>query len=180
MKKYSSILALICVFVFTSCAISIGNKRPPSLTLTSSEQTEKGAGFFLPQPGEKFIVGSDETTAIWKKYIDAHNNRDLETLLSMESDSILIVDPAGNRISGKAQHEGALSAWFGAEDPKWNMYWAMPYKGVSGGDDWIIAGHEVTTTVDGKIVKQNHMIDAKINNRKVELFYVYSMDIPTE
>ena len=119
-------------------------------------------------------------TAAWSGWLVSPKISARAICPSIESDSILIVDPAGNRISGKAQHEGALSAWFGAEDPKWNMYWAMPYKGVSGGDDWIIAGHEVTTTVDGKIVKQNHMIDAKINNRKVELFYVYSMDIPTE
>ena len=70
--------------------------------------------------------------------------------------------------------------WFEAEDPKWNMYWAMPYKGVPGGAEWIIAGHSVTTTVDGKTVKQNHMIDAKINDGKVELFYVYAQDNPEE
>tara|TARA_B110000003_G_scaffold146344_1_gene147308 strand:- start:504 stop:812 length:309 start_codon:yes stop_codon:yes gene_type:complete len=98
----------------------------------------------------------------------------------MESDSLLIVDPAGNRISGKSAHKQALSAWFEAEEPKWNIYWAMPYKGVSGGEEWIIAGHTVTTKVDGEIVEQNHMIDAKISEGKVELFYVYAQDIPVK
>lgn len=178
MKKLYSIFALICVFSLSSCAISIGNSKSKETPPTPTN-TQQGAGFFLPEPGEKFVVGTDKSTKLWKTYIDAHNNRDLESLLLMESDSILIVGPKGDRISGKAQHKQALSAWFAAEDPKWNMYWAMPYKGVSGGDEWIIAGHEVTTTVQGKEVKQNHMIDAKISkDGKVELFYVYSMDIP--
>jgi len=178
MKKLYSIFALICVFSLSSCAISIGNSKSKE-TPPTPPNTQQGAGFFLPEPGEKFVVGTDKSTKLWKTYIDAHNNRDLESLLLMESDSILIVGPTGDRISGKAQHKQALSAWFAAEDPKWNMYWAMPYKGVSGGDEWIIAGHEVTTTVQGKEVKQNHMIDAKITkDGKVELFYVYSMDIP--
>ena len=64
-------------------------------------EASQGAGFFLPQPGEKFVVGSDDITDVWKKYIDAHNNRDLGSILAMESDSLLIVDPAGTRISCK-------------------------------------------------------------------------------
>ena len=51
---------------------------------------------------------------------------------------------------------------------------------VPGGAEWIIAGHTVTTRVDGKVFEQNHMIDAKINDGKVELFYVYAQDIPAK
>ena len=166
MKK----VILIFAVIITACNAPVK---------VNSEALE-GAGFFLPQPDEKFVVGSDEITDVWKKYIDAHNVRDMETILSMESDSLLIVDPAGNRISGKTAHKEALSAWFNAEDPKWNMYWAMPYKGVPGGAEWIIAGHQVTTSVNGETVKQNHMIDAKIKDGKVELFYVYAQHIPAE
>jgi len=145
-----------------------------------AQEANEGAGFFLPQPGEKFVVGSDKITDIWKEYIDAHNVRDMETILEMESDSLLIVGPDGTRISGKSAHKEALTAWFSAEDPKWNIYWAMPYKGVSGKEEWIIAGHQVTINVNGKVVKQNHMIDAKIKGGKVELFYVYAQNIPAE
>ena len=145
-----------------------------------AQEANEGAGFFLPQPGEKFVVGSDKITDIWKEYIDAHNVRDMETILEMESDSLLIVGPDGTRISGKSAHKEALTAWFSAEDPKWNIYWAMPYKGVSGKEEWIIAGHQVTINVNGKVVKQNHMIDAKIKDGKVELLYVYAQNIPAE
>jgi hypothetical protein len=166
MKKIILILAVI----ITACNVPV----------EVNNEASEGAGFFLPQPDEKFVVGSDDITNVWKKYIDAHNKRDFESILAMESDSLLIVGPIGNRISGKSAHKEALSAWFEAEEPKWNMYWAMPYKGVSGGEEWIIAGHTVTTKVDGKIVEQNHMIDAKISDGKVELFYVYAQDIPVK
>ena len=166
--KYINMKKIILIFavILTACNPAV--------------KEQVGAGFFSPQPGEKYVVGSDETTETWKKYIDAHNNRDMETIFSMESDSLLIVDPTGTRISGKVAHKNALFGWFEAEDPKWDMYWAMPYKGVSGGAEWIIAGHTVILNIDGETVKKNHMIDAKINDGKVELFYVYSQDIPAK
>ncbi|MDG1014378.1 MAG: hypothetical protein P8O09_04110 [Flavobacteriaceae bacterium] len=180
MKKTNLIAASICVFVLSSCAINIGNSsKKQQATSPSPKVVQQGAGFFLPDPSEKYVIGTDKSTNLWKKYIDAHNNRDFESLMLMESDSIQIVGPTGNRISGKDQHKEALSAWIDAEDPKWKIYWAMPYKGVSNKEEWIIAGHELTRTVDGKVVKQNHMIDAKMSkDGKVELFYVYSMDVP--
>lgn len=182
---------LVFRFVWSSCRILILTKYINmkkiilifAVILTACNPTVKeevGAGFFAPQPGEKFVVGSDEITDTWKKYIDAHNNRDMETILSMESDSLLIVDPTGTRISGKVAHKNALIGWFEAENPKWDMYWAMPYKGVPGGAEWIIAGHTVKTNSGGKIVEQNHMIDAEIKDGKIQQFYVYSQDIPAE
>ena len=182
MKKTNLIAVSICVFVLSSCAINIGNSsKKQQATLPSPKVVQQGAGFFLPDPSEKYVIGTDKSTNLWKKYIDAHNNRDFESLMLMESDSIQIVGHTGNRISGKDQHKEALSAWIDAEDPKWKIYWAMPYKGVSDKEEWIIAGHEVTRTVDGKEVKQNHMIDAKMSkDGKVELFYVYSMDVPAK
>ena len=44
-------------------------------------------------------------------------------------------------------HEQALTAWFEAEDPKWEIYWAMPYEGVSKDEStWVVAGHAVDLT----------------------------------
>ena len=75
-------------------------------------------------------------------------------------------------------HREGLSAWFKSESPQWAVYWAMPYKAVNGGEEWIIAGHEVTTTVDGKQNVELHMIDGQIEDGKIKQFYVYSKDVP--
>ena len=141
---------------------------------------QEGAGFFAYQPGEKYVVGSDDITDIWVKYIDAHNERDMETILAMETDEIAIVGPDGSRINGKEMHEQALTAWFEVEDPKWEIYWAMPYEGVNGGATWVVAGHAVTLNVEGEEVKVNSMIDGEIVDGKVNRFFVYNMAVPAE
>ena len=50
--------------------------------------------------------------------------------------------------------------------------------GVTGGEEWVIAGHSVTLKDGEAEVKKNQMIDAKIQDGKVQLFYVYQMDVP--
>ena len=55
----------------------------------------------------------------------------------------------------------------------------MPYKGVTGGADWIIAGHVVTQTIDGAEVKHRDMIDGYINeDGLVSMFFVYRSEMP--
>ena len=159
------LLILIFAVTFTAC---------------NAPAEQVGAGFFTLNEGEKYVVGSDDITDIWVKYIDAHNERDMETILAMETDEIAIVGPDGSRINGKEMHEQALTAWFEAEDPKWEIYWAMPYEGVNGGATWVVAGHAVTLNVEGQEVKVNSMIDGEIVDGKVNRFFVYNMAVPAE
>lgn len=135
---------------------------------------QEGAGFFLPIEGEKFVVASDSVTEIWQNYINAHNDRDLEAIMAMDSDSIVVEADDGRVIKGKEMHKAALADWFAAEEPIWEIYWAMPYKAVNGGEEWIVAGHRVTTKVDGKEKVQLQMIDGEIKEGKITQFYVYS------
>ena len=150
------------------------------LTACNAPVDPVGAGFFAPMEGEKFVTGSDETTDIWVEYIEAHNNQDMDKIMSMNSDSIYIQGPDGSKIFGKEEHKERLGAWFEAENPKWEIYWAMPYDGVPSGATWIIAGHAMTLTVEGKEVKRNAMIDGEIKDGKVRRFYVYNMNLPSE
>ena len=179
MKKFKlmitvAILAVISYSCNNSAVERMVDKMQPEPVVVEQE----GAGFFVPQPGEKFVVGSDETTDVWMKYIDAHNNQDMEAILAMESDSIYIAGPDGAVIKGKEAHAAFLKVWFEQANPKWNVYWAMPYKGVPGGAEWIIAGHNVKSTVDGVETTVLDMIDGKIQDGLVELFYVYQMKVP--
>jgi len=161
-------LLLILIIAFAACNPAIEKEVAEPI----------GAGFFLPEEGEKFVVASDSVTDVWMRYIEAHNNKDINAIMAMNSDSITIHGPDGAVIEGKENHEMALNAWFPAENPNWKVYWAMPYKGVTGGAEWIVAGHEVTLTQEGQKNVQLHMIDAEIENGKVRQCYVYSKDIP--
>ena len=162
MKK---LFILIFAVIFTAC---------------NAPAEQVGAGFFTYDEGEKYVVGSDDITDVWVKYIDAHNERDIETIMAMNSDSIAIVGPDGSRVNGKTMHEQRLNEWFAAEDPKWEIYWAMPYEGVNNGATWVIAGHSVTLNVEGDEVKVNSMIDGEIIDGKVSRFFVYNMAVPAE
>jgi len=179
MKKFKlmitvAILAVISYSCNNSAVERMVDKMQPDPVVLEQE----GAGFFVNEPGEKYVVGSDETTDVWMKYIDAHNNGDVEAIMAMESDSIYIMGPDGAVIKGKEAHAAFLKVWFETANPKWKVYWAMPYKGVPGGAEWIIAGHNTTSTVDGVETTVLDMIDGKIQDGLVELFYVYQMKVP--
>jgi hypothetical protein len=92
----------------------------------------------------------------------------------MSADSIFILGPDGTVIRTKEQQADLLEGWFAASNPKWDTYWAMPYKSVPGGMDWIIAGHNVSETVDGEeSFTRRQMIDAEIKDGKIFRFFVY-------
>ena len=160
MKKYLLLVAIL----FASCA--------------EQKQEPKTAGYSIRGEEESYMIGSDETTDFIRKWADAHNERDMEKILSMETDEIAIVGPDGSRVNGKEMHEQRLNEWFASEDPKWEMYWALPYAGVSDNSTWIVAGHTMTLTIDGEEVKANSMIDAEFVDGKINRFFVYNMAIP--
>lgn len=165
---YKAIL-LTVVLAIISCA------TPPQ-----EPAKVEGVGFFKPMPDEKFIAGSDAITDFWMKYIDAHNKRDIEAIKAMSADSIYILGPDGSELFTNKQQADLLEQWFAAADPKWDPYWAMPYSSVPSGADWIIAGHLVTETVDGKESKTLQMIDGEIKDDKVVRFFVYAAQAPKE
>ena len=166
MKK---VLLVTVIIAIASCASPSG-----------SEAAVEGVGFFKPMPDEKFISGSDDVMDVWMKYIDAHNNQDLEMIKSMSADSIYILGPDGSEINTKEEQAALLEGWFAAANPKWDAYWGMPYTSVPSGADWIIAGHNLTQTIDGKETSELHMIDGEIKDGKVVRFFVYSANQPVK
>ena len=169
-----AILAVISYSCNNSAVQRMVDKMQPEPVVLEQE----GAGFFVNEPDEKFVVASDDVTDVWMKYIDAHNNGDVEAIMAMESDSIYITGPEGAVIKGKEAHAAMLKVWFESANPKWKVYWAMPYIGVTGGAEWIIAGHNTTSTVDGVKTTVLDMIDANIKDGMVQKFWVYQMKVP--
>ena len=66
MKKYLLLVAIL----FAACA--------------EQKQEPKTAGYSIRGEEESYMIGSDETTDFIKKWVDAHNERDMESILSME------------------------------------------------------------------------------------------------
>ena len=49
-----------------------------TFTACNAPVEPQGAGFLHRSPGEKYVVGSDDITDAWVKFIDAHNERDMD------------------------------------------------------------------------------------------------------
>ena len=166
MKK---VLLVTVILAMASCTSPSG-----------SDAVMEGVGFFKPMPDEKFIAGSDDVLDVWMQYIDAHNKQDIETIKAMSADSIYILGPDGSEIFTKEQQATVLAEWFATANPKWDAYWAMPYKSVPSGADWVIAGHEVTFTVNGVESSELNMIDGEIVDGKIARFFVYAAQSPAK
>ena len=97
-------------------------------------EMERAPGF-LRAGGEQINASdaSPENLDIWDKYIDAHNNRDLELIASMNIDStqmgkFRILAPNGQVIRGSDTQIEFLKGWFEAENPTWRTYFSYSMK----------------------------------------------------
>ena len=139
----------------------------------------EGSGFWIGDENETFVNASDETTETYKKWLQAHNDKDIETILSLETDDVRIDLPNGMVISGAEAHAEALSNYFESADPEMNLYWAMPYKGVVNGEVWIIAGQVVTShALPPNENTVQRMIDAQFKEGKISRVIAYDKTPP--
>ena len=159
MKKYILILAILAV----------GCNAP----------VIEGHGFWAGQDGdETFIAGPSETTDVYNKFMDAHSERDMETIKSLLSEDLVIWHSDGSRVEGRDVHLEALESWFDQTNPTFNPFWGMPYVGVNNAETWMIAAHNSKTTVDGEDSYAAHMLDLQVTDGLVSMIIVYSRDLP--
>jgi hypothetical protein len=166
MKNYILIM-LLAVFTF-SCETTVECEDNPA------------AGFLATADGK--VPARDANPAnldLWDKYIEAHNNRDLETIASMNIDStdlgqFRILGPTGQIIRGTEEHSEFLKMWFDVENPKWNTYFSYSMKVDGQQGEWVISGAQVKKTVDGQEVTSYDIADVYILDGKIGAFWVYT------
>jgi ketosteroid isomerase-like protein len=159
MKKYTWLVAIL----FAACA--------------EQNQEPKTAGYFIQDEEQSYMIGSDETTDLIKKWANAHNERDMESILSMEKSDIKIDLPDGTVINGKDEHSKVLESFF-ANNVTWKPYWILPYTAVKGQKTWVIAGFALTSNVDGEENEVLHMGDIQLEDGLVSRIIVYENQRP--
>ena len=159
MKKYILLVAIL----FASCA--------------EQNQEPKTAGYFIQDEEETYMIGSDDTTDFIKKWADAHNERDMESILSMEKTDIHIELPDGTVIDGQDEHSKVLESFF-ANNVTWKPYWILPYTSVKAQKTWVIAGFSLTSNVNGEENVIFHMGDIQLEDGLVSKIYVYENQRP--
>lgn len=160
---------ILLLFFVTSILISCDNT-----TKVTVEEEGPAPGYMISN-GEK-ISARDANPAnleIWEKYIDAHNNKDLETIASMNNDSILVNAWDGRNIQGNNAHIEALQAWYDEGNPEWNIFFSYSMKVDGQKGEWVISGMEINDTVDGKEVIVQDVTDAYIVDGKMRRIIVY-------
>ena len=167
MKK--TFITLLVTAVLISCNTSVK---------TEIKTSKDSIGYEIQDDGTKVpLYGGDMSNlAVLESYIKAHNDRDLETIKSLNGDKdFKVYGPDGKVIEGSEAHIEFLANWFEEASPKWVTNYLIENELTNNKGElrqWVTSGHEVTLTVDGEEVKFGQVIDARISNGKVQMFYV--------
>lgn len=135
---------------------------------------------FAGDRNNTFVVGSQNSIAIWKQWCALHAEGDVEGIVALAADSIRIEAPGGEVvIEGKEQLEGFLNKWFD-ENEQVSVFpeWGAPLKFINQegnpiDGDWISSSFSLQINNGSETsVEQNHA-NVYILNDKVQYFRVF-------
>ena len=135
---------------------------------------------FAGDRNNTFVVGSQNSIAIWKQWCALHAEGYVEGIVALAADSIRIEAPGGEVvIEGKEQLEGFLNNWFD-ENEQVSVFpeWGAPLKFINQegnpiDGDWISSSFSLQINNGSETsVEQNHA-NVYILNDKVQYFRVF-------
>ena len=147
----------------------------------SCENNPAVIGTTLNTEGEssEIIAGNTEHVQIWIDYIDAHNERDLDKIAEINSESWIGYPPNGDVINGNDAHIKFLDEWFNSTaNPKWKVKWMIANKGEDDKgvmQEYLTTGNDITfIDEEGNEVVENHVHDIMFEDGKIKNISVYS------
>jgi len=159
---------LILIVLLVSCGSSIENNEDIQI------------GYEILKSGEKVSLnaGDMSTIQVWEKYVTAHNNKDLETIESLNHNDIKILTPGGE-INSSEEHIKFLDRWFSENNPKWKTFYMIANELTENDTlkQYVTSCHELTITMDTNQTKISQIHDAWIVDGKVKKFYVYEKPV---
>ena len=173
MKK---LLFLLTLFIIAfSCNTT---SEPKSEDTPKIEDIPTAIGIQITNDGARssIVVGEMENTSIWEKYIKAHNDKDLETILSINATDFKAYLPDGAVIDGSENQMSILKEWFANSNPQWATRWmianaATDKEGME--QQWLTTGQELTDLVEGEQTTLNHIHDVLFVDGKIKMINVY-------
>ncbi|MAN49392.1 MAG: hypothetical protein CMD04_01050 [Flavobacteriales bacterium] len=165
MKNY--IFYLLITALFISCDVAVE---------TDVKVGENKIGYEVSDNGEKtsLIAGDMSTIEVWEKYVQAHNDGDLDAIKNLNHDDIKIWGPDGAIIEGSDTHIEFLANWFKQNNPQWKTKYMIANE-ITENDtlkQWVTSCHDMELMVDSKSVKINQIHDALILDGKVKMFFI--------
>ena len=173
MKK---LLFLLTLFIIAfSCNTT---SEPKSEDTPKIEDIPTAIGIQITNDGARssIVVGEMGNTSIWEKYIKAHNDKDLETILSINATDFKAYLPDGAVIDGSENQMSVLKEWFANSNPQWATRWmianaATDKEGME--QQWLTTGQELTDLVEGEQTTLNHIHDVLFVDGKIKMINVY-------
>lgn len=152
-----------------------------------SGHMNKGAviGYELSDNGEKLdiIAGDPSLVKIWVDYVEAHNQRDLETIDQANAEDLVGKAPNGVIVNGSDEHAAFLKNWFETSNPSWEFVYAMANDVPQPDGEihhWVTSSYKVTDIIDGTEVVARESFDVRIENNKIKEIIVASRQVLAE
>ena len=124
--------------------------------------------------------GDVESTNVIKKYFDAYNVRDYETIQSLEHDDVTFYGPNGELVVGIEEHFKLSKEFLTAyPNTQWTINWSVSTdvmfdeKPV---ENWVTTGLSITFG-DDSMNDISRVVDAKIIDGKMKTVYIYQRQL---
>ena len=121
-----------------------------------------------------------ESTDVIKKYFDAYNIRDYETIKDLEHDDVTYYGPSGELVVGIEEHYKLSKEFLTAyPNTKWTINWSVSTdvmfteKPI---ENWVTTGLSITFG-DDSMNDISRVVDAKIIDGKLKTVYVYQRQL---
>lgn len=142
-------------------------------------EAPKTVGFMTGNESVKWALGSDEAIDVWAKWVEYHNTKEINKIMSLAADNIEVSGPEGEYIKGKEALKGFLEGWLGAANPKFKQQWATAVTDPNGnGMQWIHNAYMVDMTIEGQQVSERHFAAVGVKDNLIQKFWIYSGKLP--
>ena len=172
----NNLYSLLAGALIGSMFFATGCQNAPATEATNNDP--ETMGYVGNRPGA-FSAGDASGTEVWLKWGEYLSEENVEGLLSLASDSILIEIGDGNQISGKAELEQKLTAWFEGTDVTFKPNWGAPLRfiesdGSTDGGQWIVNGYDLMSLTGDTMTTWNRHSNVFVNNGKVEYNKIFT------
>ena len=169
----TSLVAALSIFI--SVAAQAGHHEAEEM----KSAAVIGTVFSDDGTANKLLEGNAGKQQIWVNYIQAHNDRDLDGIATVNADDWEGYLPDGGVIKGNTTHIEFLKDWFSSsENPKWKVMWMIANDGATNGgatETWLTTGNDITfNDADGNQATEHHVHDIQFVGDKIKRINVYS------
>ena len=164
-KKMNKSLAILIVFLLIGCS--------STNTIKIGYEQDEGNIFDINS-------GDVESTNVIKKYFDAYNARDYETIQSLEHDDVTFYGPNGELVVGIEEHYKLSKEFLTAyPNTQWTINWSVSTDVIFDErpvENWVTTGLSISFG-DDSMNDISRVVDAKIIDGKMKTVYIYQRQL---